>query len=73
MKIRFCCAYSDYSVFGHGVFGGLACFRNNKHEYLAISNKSAFMKLWPTHIEDVQETYCCSEFERRKPGTGYRG
>jgi hypothetical protein len=73
MRTCLCCAYSDYHPVGHGLFGGLACFRNKKQEYLAISNKYVLMKLWPTHIEDVQETYRCPEFERRKPGTGYRG
>lgn len=73
MHICFCCAYSDYHPVGHGLFGDLACFRNKKQEYLAINNKYELMKLWSTHIEDVQETYWCPEFEQRKPGTGYRG
>jgi Family of unknown function (DUF6304) len=73
MQICFCCAYSDYHPVGNGLFGDLACFRNKKREYLAIRNKYALMDMWPTHIGDVQETYRCPEFERRKLGTGYRG
>lgn len=73
MRICFCCAYSDYHPVGNGLFGDLACFRNKKQEYLAISNKYALMNMWSAHIEDVQETYRCQEFERRQPGTGYRG
>jgi hypothetical protein len=73
MRICFCCAYSDYHPVGNGLFGDLACFRNKKQEYLAICNKYALMDLWSTRIEEVQETYCCQEFERRQPGTGYRG
>ncbi len=73
MQNCFCCAYSDYHPVGSGLFGDLACFRNKKQEYLAVSNKYALMDMWPTHIEDVQETYRCPEFARRKPGAGYRG
>lgn len=73
MHICFGCAYSDYHPVGNGLFGDLACFRNKKQEYLAIRNKHALMNLWDTRLELVQETYHCPEFERRKPGTGYRG
>jgi Family of unknown function (DUF6304) len=30
MKACINCAFSDYSPFGHGLFGDLACFRDNK-------------------------------------------
>ena len=73
LPICFCCAFSDYHPVGNGLFGDLACFRNKKQAYLAIRNKYELMDLWLAHIEDVQETYYCPEFERRKRGTGYRG
>src|ERR1051325_2502389 len=34
IKCCFGCAFSDYNPAGNGLFGGLACFRNNKQEYL---------------------------------------
>lgn len=67
------CAFSDYSPYGHGLFGGLACFRDNKRRYLAVENKQDLFAIWNTLTEFVQETYLCSEFQRREPGTGYRG
>ena len=67
------CAFSDYSPYGHGLFGGLACFRENKQGYRAITNKYDLFKIWDTLTEFVQETYLCPDFERRAPGTGYRG
>lgn len=67
------CAFSDYHPVGNGLFGCLACFRDNKQQYLAAQDKYALMNLWDTHTEYVQETYHCDEFEKRKPGTGYRG
>jgi hypothetical protein len=70
LHICFCCAYSDYHPVGNGLFGDLACFRNHKQAYLAITNKYALMELWGTHIEDVQETAQCPEFAPRTPGTG---
>ena len=73
MYICFCCAYSDYHPVGNGLFGGLGCFRNKKQEYLAVSSKFELMDLWGANVENVQETYRCPEFERRTPGTGYRG
>ncbi|QEL17834.1 DUF6304 family protein [Limnoglobus roseus] len=67
------CAFSDYSPCGHGLFGGLACFRDNKTGYRAVTGKDALFVVWDTMNEFVQETHLCSEFERRVPGTGYRG
>lgn len=67
------CAYSDYSPAGHGLFGGLACFRGNKSGYLAVEDKVDLFKVWPTLTESVQETYVCPEFDRRRPRAGYRG
>jgi hypothetical protein len=73
LQTCFCCAFSDYSPYGNGLFGDLACFRDNKQPYLAVETKRDFLALWDTYTEFVQETYHCGEFERRKPGTGYRG
>jgi len=67
------CAFSDYSPYGHGLFGNLACFRDNKEEYLAVTTKADIFRVWDTRTEYVQETYLCPEFRRRRPGTGYRG
>ncbi|WIG59007.1 MAG: hypothetical protein OJF49_001754 [Ktedonobacterales bacterium] len=67
------CAFSDYSIFGQGMFGDMACFRDNRQAYLAARGKREFMRIWDTKTEQVQETYLCPEFQRRTPGTGYRG
>ena len=73
MKACITCAFSDYSPYGHGLFGGLACFRDNKSGYLACRGKAGIFAVWGTMTEFVQETYLCPEYERRVPGTGYRG
>jgi hypothetical protein len=73
MKACINCAFSDYSPYGHGLFGGLACFRGNKTCYLAVICKDDLLAVWHTMTEFVRETYLCPEFERRVPGTGYRG
>lgn len=72
------CAFSDYSPYGHGLFGNMICFRANKVGYQALPSgadfeKDAYFGVMDTVSEMVQETYLCPEFERRKPGTGYRG
>jgi hypothetical protein len=67
------CAFSDYSPSGHGLFGGLACFRDNKTGYRAVRTKRDLFGIWITMTGFVQETFLCPEFERRSPGTGYRG
>lgn len=78
MKACINCAFSDYSPYGHGLFGNLICFRANKTGYLALSSgedfsKDAYFTVMETVSEMVQETYLCPEFEKRLPGTGYRG
>lgn len=67
------CAYSDYSPFGHGLFGGMLCFRNLKEEYSAVETKDDLLSLHDRFDRFVQETYLCDEFEVRQPNTGYRG
>lgn len=73
MKACINCAFSDYSPYGHGLFGGLACFRGNKAGYRAVAGKDDLFDVWDMMTEFVQETHLCQEFERRVPGTGYRG
>jgi hypothetical protein len=67
------CLYSDYSPSGHGLFGCMLCFRNLKAEYLKVKTKQDFWSVHGRQDRFVQETYLCPEFERRIPGTGYRG
>lgn len=66
------CLYSDYSPAGHGFFGGLNCFRFMKQEYLVWQGKMHLLAIQNAACS-VQETFLCPEFERRIPGTGYRG
>lgn len=73
LKCCFGCIYSDYSVYGHGFFGDLMCYRNIKEDYKQVSDKRQFMKIMENFTAYVQETYICEEFEVRKTGTGYRG
>jgi hypothetical protein len=67
------CLFADYSPYGHGCLGSMMCFRNLKAEYLRVRTKD---DLWAVHDRcdaRVQETHLCPEFQRRVPGTGYRG
>ena len=66
------CLYSDYSPYGHGLFGSMMCFRNLKAEYLKVTTKEEFWSVHGRQDRFVQETYLCPDFERRIPGTGYR-
>jgi hypothetical protein len=74
-SIRSCitCAFSDYSPYGHGLFGSLACFRDAKEEYNRAHGKAGIFSVWNRMTEYVQETYLCDEYRLRAPGTGYRG
>ncbi|MCA9227475.1 MAG: hypothetical protein KDA47_17770 [Planctomycetales bacterium] len=73
--VRACinCLYSDYSPYGHGLFGCMMCFRNLKEEYLKVTSKDEFWLLYDRYDRLVQETYLCPDFKRRIPGIGYRG
>jgi hypothetical protein len=64
------CLFSDYSPAGHGLTG-MRCHRGAKDRYLAVSSKRDYWSVPVT--EEVPETYLCDEYERRIPGTGYRG
>jgi uncharacterized protein DUF6304 len=72
LKACISCAHSDYSPYGHGLFGGMACFRNLKEQYSRVKDK---FDLFPIldEAEVVQETYLCPEFEKRQSNAGYRG
>jgi hypothetical protein len=69
----FGCQYADYSVYGSGAFGDMMCFRNVKERYNAVRTKLDYRRIQESFDETVQEVYLCEEFERRKPGAGYRG
>jgi len=74
MKACINCAFSDYAVDRHATFGNMMCFRNNKQAYLSVRDKFDYLHTaMPGEIPTVQETFLCLEFERRRPGTGYRG
>jgi hypothetical protein len=73
MKACINCLYSDYSPYGHGLFGGMMCFRNIKAEYLQVKSKRDFFALHGRQDRFVQETHLCPEFSRRVTATGYRG
>jgi hypothetical protein len=73
MKACINCLYSDYSPYGSGMFGDMMCFRNLKAEYLRVTSKQEYLRACGPQVCRVQETYLCPEFERRVPGTGYRG
>jgi hypothetical protein len=66
----FTCLLSDYSPLGHGLLG-MRCHRDASEQYLAVTSKQEYWSVPVT--EDVMETYLCSEFQPRVPGTGYRG
>jgi hypothetical protein len=69
----FSCGLSDYSPYGHGLFGSMECFRGAKTEYRAVSTKLALFKIWDRGAGRVQETHLCEEWEPRPRGRGYRG
>lgn len=78
MKACINCAFSDYSPYGHGLFGNMICFRANKAGYLNLPSgvdfeKDAYFAVLETVSGMVQETHLCREFQRRAPGIGYRG
>jgi hypothetical protein len=65
------CLFSGYNPGGHGLYGGMMCFRNIKSEYLQVKSKRDFFSVVGRQDRFVQETYLCSEFSRRVPGIGY--
>ncbi len=73
LKACVTCRLSDYSPYGHGSFGDMACYRDDRERYLQIGSKADLFRIAPRVTEVVQETYLCPQFESRLPGTGYRG
>jgi hypothetical protein len=67
------CAFSDYHPAGSGFIGTMACFRDAKDDYRAVSGKSELFQVWDRLSGFVQETFACTDFEQRRPGAGYRG
>lgn len=67
------CGLSDYSPYGHGAFGSLACFRGAADDYRLVCSKAGIFQIWGRLTEYVQETHYCSHYESRPKGRGYRG
>jgi len=67
------CGLSDYSPYGHGAFGSLACFRGAADDYRVVCSKAGIFQIWGRLTEYVQETHYCSHYETRPKGRGYRG
>ncbi|MCS3796177.1 DUF6304 family protein [Niastella sp. OAS944] len=66
------CMYGDYSVYGQSSFGSMLCFLTQKERYSKVTTKDEYMEL-DNADRQVQEIYCCDQFEIRKCGAGYRG
>ena len=64
------CLMSDYSPAGQGLTG-MHCHRDAAQQYLAVRGKADYWSVPVTEI--VMETYVCPRWQRRIPGTGYRG
>jgi hypothetical protein len=77
IKCCLTCMYSDYSPYGMGLFGSLACFRDVKEQYLELGKdgdvKRELLCFWDQMTEYVQEIHLCEQYKKRIPGTGYRG
>lgn len=73
VRACFTCAFSDYHPAGHGLSGGLACFRDAKAAYGRVTGKAELFDVWDRMTGLVQETHLCDAYEPRRPGTGYRG
>jgi hypothetical protein len=64
--------YGDYSIYGQSSFGTMLCFVKQKDSYKGARNKHEYMELAGDY-QQVQEIYCCDQYEIRTPGAGYRG
>ncbi|MGW4531037.1 DUF6304 family protein [Nocardia sp. NPDC004340] len=64
------CLYADYSPVS-GPIMGMRCYREAKEQYLAVRTEPDIWNVPAT--EAVPETYLCSQYRVRIPGTGYRG
>jgi hypothetical protein len=66
------CMYGDYSVYGQSSFGTMLCFVKQKDQYKKAKNKQEYLELAGDY-QQVQEIYCCDQYEIRTAGAGYRG
>ena len=73
LETCFFCGLSDYSPYGNGLFGCLACFREHKAAYAAVQTKADLVRILALMTGLVQETDHCASFALRTPQTGYRG
>ena len=49
----------------------MRCHRDAKTHYLSVHSKRDY---WGVPVtEEVPEFYRCEQYEKRRPGTGYRG
>lgn len=67
------CMFGDYSVYGQSGFGTMLCFVSEREKYKEVTNKWEYMELNTDKVTNVQEIYCCDNYEIRKTGAGYRG
>ena len=67
------CGLSDYSPYGHGCFGCMACFRDVADDYRRVNSKAGIFAIWDRLTDYVQETHYCHHYEPRPKGRGYRG
>lgn len=66
LKCCFGCKLSDYSVYGHDVFGSLICFKDFKERFLNMKTQYDYCDLLEEkNLEYVQEVYLCPEFQPR--------
>jgi hypothetical protein len=49
----------------------MQCHRHAKPQYLAVRSTADYWRI-PV-AEDVPETYLCDDYQRRIPGSGFRG
>jgi hypothetical protein len=66
-------ALSDFSPYGHGLFGNMICFRANKVGYVALPSgedfdKDAYFGATETVSEMVQETHLCRNLSGVRQG-----
>ncbi|MEM1180171.1 MAG: DUF6304 family protein [Acidobacteriota bacterium] len=73
MQACITCGLSDYSPYGHGSFGSLACFRDAASDYRDVDSKEGIFAVWDRLTDFVQETHLCDQYELRPKGRGYRG
>jgi hypothetical protein len=74
MYLRCChyCACANYGPLGSPLFGGLYCFKDSSLRHSFRSKGDLFRLIYTEKAPEVQETYLCPEFTRRKPGIAHR-